>query len=186
MWNLWKDRNSLVFSRKSDLGGSLSLAIKSQVRFIVKEVSNASPLYVEQPQKEVSVAWKPPDEGVVKVNVVIVALCGKASCGGLARDCKGKFIKAFLCNVGFCNAIWAELWALRLGINLARELALSRVIFEMDSSVVVHMVHYGETPSCFLQPLLQEILSLLQLPGWETSVTHTYREAISKLIFLHI
>lgn len=54
---------------------------------------------------------------------------GKAACGGLVRDCTSKFIKAFLCNVGFCNTIWAELWALRLGINL--ELALSRVIFKM-------------------------------------------------------
>lgn len=63
-----------------------------------------------------------------------------------------------------------------MGIKLARDLALTRVIFEMDSKVVVHMISSGATSTCSLQPLLHEIVSLLKLSDWEASVVHTYRE----------
>lgn len=42
------------------------------------------------------------------------------ACGGLVRDDHGRFIHGFYCKVGFCNAICAELWALRLGIKVAQ------------------------------------------------------------------
>lgn len=73
--------------------------------------------------------------------------------------------------------MWAELWALRLGIRVARELSLQQDIFELDSKVIVDMIHKKETRIGFLQPLLQEILELLLLPSWRTSVVHAFREA---------
>jgi ribonuclease HI len=73
--------------------------------------------------------------------------------------------------------VWAELWALRIGIEMANQLNIKNVIFEMDSLVVVNMVNLGSSPNAFLQPLLQEVITLLRHPGWSTSVCHVYREA---------
>lgn len=82
----------------------------------------------------------------------------------------------FYCRVGSANAVWAEMWGLRLGIKLACQLKLQRVVFEMDFEVVLKMVHSGSTNNVFLRSLLQEILSL-QHADWSTSVSHIYREA---------
>lgn len=74
------------------------------------------------------------------------------------------FVKGFCCRIRSANAIWAELWALRLRIKLSRKLKLERVVaFELDSATVVHMVHVGTTRNAFLKPLLQEVIMLLQL-----------------------
>jgi hypothetical protein len=37
------------------------------------------------------------------------------------------------------------------------------------------MVKSGSTPNVFIQPLLQEVFSLLQCLGWRTSVYYVYR-----------
>lgn len=65
---------------------------------------------------------------------------GMEACGGLIMDWSGKLINGFYCNLGSCNLVWAELWTLRLGIKLARELSLNPVSFEMNSQVVVNMI----------------------------------------------
>ncbi|GAU48769.1 hypothetical protein TSUD_406120 [Trifolium subterraneum] len=57
------------------------------------------------------------------------------------------------------NISMAELWAIRIGIDMASQLNIRNVSFEMDSLVVVNMVNSGSTPNAFLQPLLQEQIS---------------------------
>lgn len=54
--------------------------------------------------------------------------------------------------------LWAELWALRLGIKLARQLQLTNVAFEMDSLTVVNMVNSGGTENANFRPILKDIL----------------------------
>lgn len=127
----------------------------------------------------IKVCWSPPPDGCFKVNVDGSHINNPSSsaCGGLIRDANGNFVKGFYSKVGSCNAVWAELWALRLGITLAHDLNLPWVMFEMDSKVVVEMVHKKDTHISFLKHLLQEVISLFQLPSWRTSITHTYREA---------
>lgn len=73
--------------------------------------------------------------------------------------------------------MWAELWALRLGIRLAREMWLPRVIFEMDSLVVVNMVREGSTKVAHLRPLLHEIVDVLKQNDWQINMEHVHREA---------
>lgn len=69
------------------------------------------------------------------------------------------------------------MWGLLLGVRLARQLGLSWIVFELDSQVVVDTVRSGTTRLSYLNPLLQEILLLLQEPGWRVSVTHVFCEA---------
>lgn len=64
-----------------------------------------------------------------------------------------------------------------LGIKLARQLNLCKAVFELDSKVVVDMVNKGCSDNAYLQPLLHDIIGMLRLPSWDTSVMHAYREA---------
>lgn len=175
---VWRDRNSLVFNNLSHLGRHLYFQVAAHMNFIMQQqnlVRNAN----GSKSKTIEVAWQAPPDGCVMVNVdgSFISNYGSSACGGLATDSMGSVIKGFFYKVGACNAAWAELWGLLKGIELARDLALNWVIFEMDSKVIVDMVRSGSTRIIFLQPLLQEVISFLQLPDWTTSVIHTYREA---------
>lgn len=87
-------------------------------------------------------------------------------------------IQGFHCNLGACNAIWAELWGPYIGVKLAGSHGVKKVIFELDSQVVVQFIHLRCCSNVFQRPLLQEILlSLLDLPDWHTQVSHIYRGA---------
>ncbi|KAK2384993.1 heat shock 70 kDa protein [Trifolium repens] len=69
------------------------------------------------------------------------------------------------------------MWALIIGIRIAQNMSLPKVIFEMDSKVIVNMVTSRHTNNAYLSPILGEIIDLLQHPNRETSITHVYREA---------
>lgn len=47
----------------------------------------------------------------------------------------------------------------------------------MDSKVIVDMVHNKSTQISFIKQLLQEVIYLLNLPTWRTSLVHTNHEA---------
>lgn len=66
-----------------------------------------------------------------------------SACDCLIRDFKEKFIKGLHCNIGHSNALWAELWEIYLGTKLVHQLSSSRVIFEIDSQVVVNWILKG-------------------------------------------
>lgn len=95
------------------------------------------------------------------------------SCSWFGKE----FIKGFRCNLGSCNTVTRGLWGLFLGIKLARELSLPFVIFEMDSHVMVNLVSKGSTHNVLVQLMLDDILRLLHLPDWQTSIVLTYHEA---------
>jgi ribonuclease HI len=179
VYELWKDRNSLVFNRKSLIENQLLYLATNQANFI----TSSSNLHVESnlypSKRSIEVSWTPPPHDHYKVNVdgSHKKSSGISTCGGLIRDSNGKCIRGFYNRLGSCSAVWAELWALRIGIEMANQLNIKNVIFEMDSLVVVNMVNLGSSPNAFLQPLLQEVITLLHHPGWSTSVCHVYREA---------
>lgn len=86
---------------------------------IIQEASQPSLICVEDSREEIHVAWKPPPPNSYKVNIdgSFRRGEGNSTCGGLIRDSKGSFVKGFHCNMGVCNAVWVELWALFLGIR---------------------------------------------------------------------
>lgn len=125
------------------------------------------------------ISWNSPQADFIKVNVdgSFRKGTGSTACGGLIRDSNGRMLRGFYSKLGTSNAVWAELSALHLGIKLARRLHLSKVVFEMDSEVAVHMVQTGSTSNLFLQPLLHDTININRQLDWRTTVQHTYREA---------
>lgn len=73
--------------------------------------------FIEESGREIPISWKEPPVNGYKVNIddSYHRSYGMTACGGLIRDCSGKLIKGFHYNLGSCNSVWAELWALSLG-----------------------------------------------------------------------
>lgn len=152
--------------------------ISGQVSLTERERSKLIPSYMEISRKKIFVSWIPPLENTFKVNVDVSHRQEKSTtCGGLVRNPSGTLLKGFYCNLGSRNTVVAKLWGLWLGIKLARDLFLSSVIFELDSQVMVNMVHKGSTSIDPLMSLLESILSFLCLPNWSTFVVNTYQKA---------
>jgi hypothetical protein len=159
VYELWKDRNSLVFNRKSLINNQLLRMVTNQVNFIISSSIANGEAQHHQSRRSIDVSWTPPQQDHYKVNIdgSHKKSTGISTCGGLIRDSNGKFIRGFYNRLGSCSAVWAELWAFRIGIDMASQLNIRNVNFEMDSLVVVNMVNSGSTPNVFLQPLLQEV-----------------------------
>lgn len=65
------------------------------------------PTFIEESHREVRVSWAPPPLQTFKVNVdgSYRKSTNSAACGGLIRNSNGLLVKAFTCNLGFCNSI---------------------------------------------------------------------------------
>ena len=70
----------------------------------------------------------------------------------------------------------AELWALKEGLSLARQLNLTNLNIEVDTVVLVHLLTNPGTINLMLELLLNDCRNLIKL-FLNCSVTHIYREA---------
>ena len=69
----------------------------------------------------------------------------------------------------------AELWALRDGLLLAKEMGLNNLIIEMDALSVVLLMN-NNTVNLLMEPLLTDCRNLLsEIPNKQ--IVHIYREA---------
>lgn len=130
---------------------SIWFIITSQATTICRELSNLVPVLIKESLREIQVSWTAPRDNGYKVTVdgSYHRSSSMAACDGLIRDFSCTLMKGFFYNLGPCNSVWAKLWALRLGIKLARSLSLSPVCFELDSQVVVNMVQIGVATTNF-------------------------------------
>ena len=87
------------------------------------------------------VGWKPPPSGFYKLNTdgSTQGNPGRASAGGLLRDHNGTWIGNFSRDIGF-NPMAAELWGLRDGLILARNLNIIKNLIEIDALNVLNVV----------------------------------------------
>lgn len=73
------------------------------------------------------------------------------------------------------NSIIAELWALRDGLILARELGLTNLIIELNALSVVILIN-NESENFVMEPVLTDCRNFLKkIPN--KRVIHSYREA---------
>lgn len=102
-----------------------------------------------------------------------------SSCGGLIRDDLSNFVKGFYYKLNPNNALMAEFDGLLYGIRLARSMNVSKIIFEVDFTVLYDMVHKGFTSSYHFKPLLAEALSLFRSSNWQVAMSVANRIANS-------
>jgi ribonuclease HI len=94
------------------------------------------------PKVETLIGWTPPPTGFVKLNIdgSVLRNPGHASSGGLLRDSNGNWIQGFSHFLGITNSLVAELWGLRDGLTLARDLHISRLVVELDAKAVIDLL----------------------------------------------
>ena len=90
----------------------------------------------------ISVGWKPPPIGFFKLNIdgSTRSNPGMAGAGGLIRDHRGSWIGGFSRDIGFAHSLAAELWGLRDGLTLAKNLKIKKLHIELDAKVVTDFV----------------------------------------------
>ena len=100
---------------------------------------------------------------------------GRAGGGGVIRDHEGKWLKGYARSLGSTNNCMAELWALRDGLLLAKEMGLHNLIIELDALSVVLLLNNNTTNST-LEPLLNDCRNLVrEFPNMQ--IKHIYGEA---------
>ena len=125
----------------------------------------------------IEVGWEKPPVGWAKLNTdgSAIGSIGKAGGGGVIRDHNGHWLKGFARPIGDSNSCMAELWALRDGLLLAKEMGLSNLIIELDALSVVLLIN-NNTINLVMEPLLTDCRNLLsEIPNKQ--IVHIYREA---------
>ena len=93
----------------------------------------------------------------------------------MIRDHSDHWIKGYSRALGTTNSFIAELWALRNGLIIAKDLGLNNLIVELDALSVVHMIN-SDTSNMLMEPLLSDRRSLYrEIPN--KRIQHVYREA---------
>jgi ribonuclease HI len=125
------------------------------------------------PPSPIVVWWRTPAVGCVKINTDGCVKDGLASGGGIIRDHAGNCISAFSASYGPCLILEAELRAIHDGILLARDLGLSDIWVEADSSVAIHCILRGGGPWT-IQGILRQIVDCLSFD--RDTISHIFRE----------
>ena len=120
----------------------------------------------------------PPPTGWTKLNIDKFVLSNptKAGGGGLLRCSNGEWLAGFTRKLGNMSSIIAKLWALKDGLNMAKQLGIDNICIEMDAEFIVHLVSNSSIVNLMLEPLLTDCRNLITtFPNH--IVTHVFREA---------
>nr|KYP39537.1 Putative ribonuclease H protein At1g65750 family [Cajanus cajan] len=126
----------------------------------------------------VSVGWKFPPEGILKLNCDgAVDVNSIAACRGVLRDSSGDFVFAFTSMLGTCSVVQAELWAIFHGLRIINERGISDpIIIESDSALAVKFLNEGcsrENPCYSLVNLIVNMTG----NNLDVKCNHIFREA---------
>ncbi|KAF7820665.1 ribonuclease H [Senna tora] len=122
------------------------------------------------------VKWKAPAPAIFKINVDGSSRGnpGKSGVGGLIRDSNGTMMAGFSVSIGFSDILYAELFAIKYGLELAWKKGCKKVIRESDSRDALQSVEWA-TDVHLYRSLIKKIRELLGRE-WEVKLVHTLRE----------
>ena len=174
VWTLWLYRNKAIFQTKKIEVGTSACCIKKEVEFyaIVPNGPN------KPRQMQVQVRWLKPPSGWTKLNIdgSVLGSPMKAGGGGVLRSSDGEWVASFMRKLGNMSSIVAKLWALKDGLNVAKQLGIENICIEMDAVFIVHLVSSPSVVNLMLEPLLTDCRNLIKtFPNH--MVTHVFKEA---------
>eukprot|EP00253_Pinus_taeda_P032540 PITA_32540 len=166
MWNLWKERNRIIFKNQSmdeqqvwqiinkNVQETLSIKCWSQEDFpsndkeqaiwnnwqIHLHFSNVLPSNSNK-QKDISSTWSPPPINTFILNFdgASKGNPGSTGYGGAVRNHQGQVLKVFFGSIGWNTNNVAELEGLWKGINIAQKEGLTPLIVQGDSQILINM-----------------------------------------------
>ncbi|KAF7832197.1 reverse transcriptase [Senna tora] len=175
LWELWLHRNRAIFE------GKLSAPVSSGRITFTKSVefSHLAKDYHPILSRDTNwVKWVPPTEGWWKLNTDGSCLGnpGSMAAAGIIRDYNGNWVSGFSKHLGFGNSFKAEVWAIALGIKLAKDLQCGKLIVKSDSLTAINLISDGNLSlSHAMGALIQFCRSTLRAFS-EFQICHTLRE----------
>ncbi|KAK7382133.1 hypothetical protein VNO80_00850 [Phaseolus coccineus] len=109
------------------------------------DTNNNSNSGKDNPNSARLVCWIPPPKGFVKINCDggFTLEGRKGSAGGVVRDCEGEFLFGFSTALRVGSAAEAELFAIKIGMELAISMGYKNLIVESDSQTAVQLINWG-------------------------------------------
>lgn len=101
---------------------------------------------------------------------------GYAGGGGVLRDCRGSFIRAFSTIFGCCSAYRAEITSATIGLEMAKAMGISKLELQMDNKACVEVIQISSHHGGECVHLLTACRALILSDGWEVRLSHCYRE----------
>ena len=100
--------------------------------------------------------------GWIKLNIdgAACSSLGSAGGGGLLRYSEGDWVGEFARSLGKCFSLMAELWALKDGLVLAKQLEVLSILVEVDVEMVVTLLN-NNCINLVMDPLLSDCRDLL-------------------------
>ena len=172
VWHLWLHQNNHVFKSGKVERSWFKKCIKESAEFYAIGFNAKA----ERNKAVVPVGWSKPRKGWAKLYTdrSVMGNPAMAGGGGMIRGQEGEWITGFARPLERTNSCMVELWALRDGLLLAKELGINNLIVELDALSVVLLMK-NSTCNLLMEPLLMEPLLLKAFPN--TQVVHAYREA---------
>ncbi|KAL0292706.1 UNVERIFIED_CONTAM: hypothetical protein Sradi_6977900 [Sesamum radiatum] len=92
---------------------------------------------------------------------------------GIIRDCRGRMVLAFATGLNIQTNVFAELFAIVKGLQMAREAGCTQLLIETDAKVVLQLIA-KDTGAWHIQHLLTRLRILRR--GITIVFSHVYRE----------
>ena len=131
------------------------------------------------------ISWIKPSPGWHKLNTdaSVLAASDHACDGGLIRDSSGDWVKVFSRKIGTSSCLLAELWALRDGLIMARDLHIEKIIINVDALEVINLLSHTKATNRLTQPVVDYCMNTLQA-FQEVQLQHCFRETNRATNFL--
>lgn len=144
VWQLWLDRNELIFRNLS----CLQTVSHRGLSFAAEFLATIPAVPLSSPRCLRTVRWNPPTEPWIKLN------CDgssnptnfKSGAGGVLRSHDGSWIKGYALKLGRSNSFEAETWGLIKGMEIALNLGVLFLDINCDASLVIKAVLKPGTP----------------------------------------
>ncbi|PKI55072.1 hypothetical protein CRG98_024538 [Punica granatum] len=179
----WMIRNPS--SSQSGLEG-LSWALVFGAGIIFKVASNFSNLifiadfgHQQKVRERRLVGWTKPCHGWHKLNTdgAVKGNPGCFSARSLLQDEDGRWVGGFVHDIRFSNSIVAELWAVKIGLDMVCNLGTRKPILEVDPEAVHCMLRSNRSHVGWNEAPVKDIYNLMER-SWMVVVEHVYRERI--------
>jgi ribonuclease HI len=128
---IWRFHNQVVFQAKPDCP---LLLIKNLELKIVEHVQAS----LGESYSEFDTLWRPPNAGVIKINVDAAMYSDFATIVAVARNESGLVVKAWAKKIYSYDACIAEALAIRWAIELAKVENWCEIIVESDAQVCMN------------------------------------------------
>lgn len=84
----------------------------------------------------------------------------EAGCGGMFQDYQGHWIGGYIKHIGKCNSHISELWGVLECIEIDRENGFRRLIMQVDSKLMVEVIHVNHMKQVLRSNMIRIILQV--------------------------